>query len=150
MDDFSSPGVINYFGLRPSESNFIKPQKRPMSSMSPSIIFEKETNSVRLVLGASGGSRIITAVAQVAIENLWINEDIKYCIDKKRIHHQLYPEYAEVEIGSDRDFRNSLKEFGHTLKCAQASSIIQGITKLSDGQIEANCDGRKGGKPDGV
>jgi len=150
MDDFSSPGLVNYFGLRPSESNFIKPEKRPMSSMSPTIIIDKESNAVRLVIGASGGSRIITAVAQVAIENLWINENIKECVDKKRVHHQLYPEYAEVEIGWDREFRNDMKEFGHTLQCADASSIIQGITRLADGRIQANCDGRKGGNPDGV
>ena len=100
MDDFSTPGLVNFFGLRPSVSNYIKPGKRPMSSMSPLIILD-EINSVRLVLGASGGSRIITAVAQIAIENLWINPNIKECIDKKRVHHQLYPEYAEVEIGTD-------------------------------------------------
>ena len=67
MDDFSTPAVSNYFNLKPSVSNYIKPQKRPLSSMSPIIVIDK-SNSVRLVLGASGGSRIISSVAQV---NFW-------------------------------------------------------------------------------
>ena len=83
MDDFSSPGLTNYFGLRPSVANYIKPGKRPMSSMSPTIILNKN-NDVRLVIGASGGSKIISAVAQTAIQNLWINSNIKDCIFRKK------------------------------------------------------------------
>lgn len=149
MDDFSTPDLINYFGLRPSEANYIKPGKRPMSSMSPTIILDKD-NNIRLVIGASGGSRIISSVAQVAIENLWINSNIKDNIDAKRIHHQLYPEYAETEFGFDENIRSNLKAIGHTLKCREASSIIQAVSKFQDEHIEANCDGRKGGDPDGL
>lgn len=149
MDDFSSPGVTNFFGLKPSIPNYIKPGKRPMSSMSPIIILDNN-NNVRLVLGASGGSRIISAVAQTAAENLWINPNIKDCIDHKRVHHQLYPEEAELEKGADKELRNALRGYGHKMKCALANSIVQGITQFDDGRIEANCDYRKGGSPDGV
>lgn len=148
MDDFSTPGLINYFGLKPSVANYIKPGKRPMSSMSPTIILDKN-NNVRLVIGASGGSKIITAVAQAALQNLWINENIKDCIDQERVHHQLYPEYVEVESGADFSMRKSLLRRGHALKCIQPSSILQGIARLADGRLEANCDVRKGGVPDG-
>ena len=64
MDDFSTPGLVNGFGFSPSASNYISPGKRPMSSMSPSIILD-DNEEIVLVTGASGGSRIITATAQV-------------------------------------------------------------------------------------
>jgi gamma-glutamyltranspeptidase/glutathione hydrolase/leukotriene-C4 hydrolase len=64
MDDFSTPGTVNYFGVPASEPNYIRPGKRPMSSMAPIIIVD-ENGNVRLALGASGGTKIITAVSQV-------------------------------------------------------------------------------------
>lgn len=99
MDDFSTPNKVNYFNLEPSEANFIKPGKRPMSSMSPIIVIDKRSDEPRLVLGASGGSKIITAVAQVAIKALWMDVNIKDAIDERRVHHQLYPQDAQLEEG---------------------------------------------------
>ena len=73
MDDFSTPGIKNYFRLEPTEPNFIEPGKRPQSSMSPIIIVDK-SNNVRLVLGASGGSKIISGIAQVKREIILKNK----------------------------------------------------------------------------
>jgi gamma-glutamyltranspeptidase/glutathione hydrolase/leukotriene-C4 hydrolase len=67
--------------------------------MTPIIILNKE-DEAKLILGASGGSRILTGVSQVAIKTLYMNKNIKEAIDEKRIHHQLYPKnVAEVEQG---------------------------------------------------
>ena len=66
MDDFSAPGIINEFGLKPSPVNFIQPGKRPQSSSAP-VILLNEKGDVTLAAGASGGTVITTAVAQVCI-----------------------------------------------------------------------------------
>jgi gamma-glutamyltranspeptidase/glutathione hydrolase/leukotriene-C4 hydrolase len=105
MDDFSTPNVVNTYGLAPSEANFIRSGKRPMSSMSP-IIITDANNDVRLILGASGGSKILTAVSQVAIKVLWQDMNLKNAIDDKRVHHQLIPDYIQFEDGFDLVYKN--------------------------------------------
>ncbi|CAJ0929582.1 unnamed protein product, partial [Mesorhabditis belari] len=80
MDDFSTPGTANGFGFAPSETNFIRPGKRPMSSMSPMIIYDNKTKNLRMVAGASGGSKIISALAKSVIRPLLFGETVKSTI----------------------------------------------------------------------
>lgn len=97
MNDFSIPNTSNYFGATSSVSNYIEPGKRPVSSMAPLILLDKNTQHIRQVVGASGGTRITTTIAQVALLNLWFNENIKDAIDSPRLHSQLLPEQVFVE-----------------------------------------------------
>jgi hypothetical protein len=101
MDDFSTPNTINYFGVPASPANFISPGKRPVSSMSPLILIENRNRRVQQVLGGSGGTKITTSVAQVAMLNLWFNENIKQAIDRPRLHSQLLPQEVIAERGFD-------------------------------------------------
>ena len=67
MDDFSIPGEKNAYGVEPSESNMIQPGKRPQSSTAPTIFLDKD-GEVRLIIGASGGTKITTAISLVSID----------------------------------------------------------------------------------
>lgn len=96
MKDFSVPDRKDIFNLPPSPTNFIEAQKRPMSSMSPMILSDSQGN-VRMVVGAAGGSKIITAVVEVMARVLWFNQNIKEAIDAPRFHHQLVPNVLQYE-----------------------------------------------------
>ncbi|EFO13984.2 hypothetical protein LOAG_14542 [Loa loa] len=98
MDDFSIPGRSNSFGFVPSPANFIQPGKRPLSSMSPIIIYNSNTGKVKMVIGASGGSYIISAIAQTVIYTLIFNKTIKEAIDFPRFHNQFLPPETLYEI----------------------------------------------------
>lgn len=111
MDDFSTPHKPNYFDLQPSVANYIKPGKSPMSSMSPLIVIDKHNDEPRLVLGASGGSKIISAVAVVAIKVLFMDMNIKDAIDERRLHHQLYPAEVQAEDGFNSVLKKILLNF---------------------------------------
>lgn len=97
MDDFSTPGSANYFGFTPSPANFIRPGKRPLSSMSPLIAFDRFSGNPKLVIGGSGGSRIISIVAQVAVRVLLLNQTLTDAIAAPRFHNQLLPDETYYE-----------------------------------------------------
>uniref|UniRef100_A0A182PUB7 Gamma-glutamyltransferase n=1 Tax=Anopheles epiroticus TaxID=199890 RepID=A0A182PUB7_9DIPT len=144
MDDFSSPGLRNYFGLPGSKANFIRPRKRALSSMSPTIVTDPNHN-VKLVVGAAGGTKITTAVALTIIRALWFGYDIKEAIDAPRFHHQLIPMAVQYEYGNLNLIVKGLKAKGHhTIRYRERGSIICAIAKNESG-IYANADFRKGG-----
>ena len=107
MDSFSTPNTSNQFGVPASPANYIAPAKRPVSSISPLIIWDATKQRVLQVLGGSGGTRITTSVAQVAIRNWLFKQDIKSAIDAPRLHSQLLPPEVVVEQDFDEVRINS-------------------------------------------
>ena len=115
MDDFSSkPGVPNMFGLLGNEANAIQPSKRPLSSMTPSIILKD--NKPFLILGTPGGSTIITTVLQNFLNVTLHDMTIKEAVDAPRFHSQWMPDLIEYEKNSlSKKIIKQLKEMGHSL-----------------------------------
>ncbi|OWF36580.1 gamma-glutamyltranspeptidase 1-like [Mizuhopecten yessoensis] len=149
MDDFSTPNTVNYFGVPASPANFIKPYKRPLSSMCPSIITDSN-GDVKLVIGAAGGTKITTSTALTSIETLWFGMSMKEAIDHRRLHHQLLPKEIAVEIGFDEDVLAGLRQKGHNMTMnASAGCIVQGVLKNAEKSISGCSDYRKKASPDG-
>lgn len=142
MDDFSFPYFENYFGLPGSPNNEMRPEKRPLSSMSPTIIVDKE-GDVKMVVGAAGGSVITSSVAWTIIRSIWFGENIKEAVDAPRIHHQLYPMQVMYEYGVLQQIIDGFKGLGHKVKRHLISVIC--ALKMEGGHIMANADYRKGG-----
>lgn len=146
MDDFSYPNITNDFAVPPSPHNFLKPGKRPLSSMTPVIVINKQTGNVRIVTGAAGGSRITTSTSLVVLRNLWLGQDIKSAIDERRIHHQLLPMTVDCEAGLEQEIIDGLKLRGHQIvEKSGTQSVVTGISVEADGFIYANADERKAG-----
>ncbi|VDM42737.1 unnamed protein product [Toxocara canis] len=144
MDDFSTPGHPNYFGFPPSPSNFIRPGKRPMSSMSPIVVFNNDTNETRLSVGGAGGSTIISGVAGVTLHALWLDQNVKRSIDMPRVHNQLQPNYTQYESRFPQEYVEALRKLGHTMVSTANLTVVTAIEKGNDGVIYANSDFRKG------
>ena len=128
MDDFSSkPGVPNGYGLLGSEANSIQAHKRPLSSMTPTIIFKD--NNPYLVLGSPGGSRIITTVLQVALNVMEHDMNVAQAVNSPRIHHQWLPEVLMMEKGFGPDTERLLEEKGYRLYPSRTMGSVQAILK---------------------
>lgn len=147
MDDFASPNITNYFGVPPSPANYISPGKRPLSSMSPTILVNSK-GDVHMVAGGAGGTRIITASALAMIRNLWLGEDIKVATDAPRFHHQLFPNAIQYENKFPQVYLDKLKEYGHSVQEDQLSSVFLGIVRNGE-KLQTNVDYRKGGSVNG-
>ncbi|BET01284.1 gamma-glutamyltranspeptidase [Nesidiocoris tenuis] len=143
MDDFSNENSTNYFNLPPSLQNLIEPGKKPMSSACPTIIVDSD-GEVKLVIGASGGTRIITAVAWVILRMYWFGENLKQAVDASRIHHQLVPNVLNYEYGLLKNVVDGLKSLGHQTERVMTRSVVCGIA-VANGSIHVNADFRKFG-----
>jgi gamma-glutamyltranspeptidase/glutathione hydrolase len=114
LDDFTAaPGASNAFGLVGFEANLPGPGKRPLSSMSPTIVLKD--GKPMLVTGTPGGSRIISAVTQVIVDVIDYKMDIADAVAAPRLHHQWMPDEVRIENGFPEDVLADLKARGHTL-----------------------------------
>ncbi|EPY50878.1 gamma-glutamyltranspeptidase Ggt2 [Schizosaccharomyces cryophilus OY26] len=114
MDDFSIPGSSNAFNLTPSPWNYIEPYKRPVSSAAPTIISNKQ-GDFELVIGASGGSRIVTAVLDAIVKRVDMHYDIESMVASARSHHQLRPNVLILENGFSKMIASRIKKYRHNV-----------------------------------
>lgn len=128
MDDFSSkPGTPNGYGLLGSEANAIEGNKRPLSSMTPTIIFKDQ--KPYMVFGSPGGSRIITTVLQVALNVMEHEMNIAQAVHSPRVHHQWLPEVLMIEQGFGSDTEKLLESKGYRLYPSSTMGSVQAIVK---------------------
>ena len=144
MDDFSSkPGEPNMFGLIGAKANEIAPEKRMLSSMTPTIV-EKD-NKLWMVVGTPGGSTIITSVLQTILNVYEFNMGMQESVNQPRFHHQWLPDVIMIEPNQfDRNVINQLKSIGYAIDERNSRIIgkVDAILVLNNGKLEAGADPR--------
>ncbi|MBW4507487.1 MAG: gamma-glutamyltransferase [Scytonematopsis contorta HA4267-MV1] len=142
MDDFAiAPGVPNAFGLVGNEANAIAPRKTPLSSMTPTIV--TENGRLRMVVGAPGGSTIITQVLQVILNVLQYNMNVGTAVSAPRIHHQWLPDQLRVDkFALDAMTLAELRRRGHNIKETEPWGNINAILVTPDNTLEGAADPR--------
>ena len=144
MDDFSiKPGFANMFGLIGSEANSIKPEKRMLSSMTPTIVMKD--NKLYMILGTPGGSTIITSVLQTILNVYEFGMDIQSAINAPRFHHQWLPEKIEFENDVfDQVSMKKLQDKGYDIKQDYTRVIgrVDAILISKSGVITTGADPR--------
>lgn len=137
MNDFSIPGKENAFGYAPSPSNFVRPGKRPLSSITP-IIAENLDGGLYYIVGAAGGSRIITSTIQNVISVLDKGLSVADALAAPRLHDQLSPSVVSFEYAYDNSTVAYLESLGHNVTwVAPGQSAVQGARLLPNGIFEA-------------
>jgi gamma-glutamyltranspeptidase/glutathione hydrolase len=132
MDDFSAKlGVPNAFGLLGGEANAIQGGKRPLSSMTPTIVFKD--GQPLLATGSPGGSRIITMVLQILLNVIDHGMNIAEATAAPRIHHQWLPDKLFLEQGISPDTLALLAQRGHKLTPSRAAGSVQSVMQTPDG-----------------
>ena len=128
MDDFSiSPGIPNQYGLLGAKANEITPQKRPLSSMTPTIAFKN--NDLFFTTGSPGGAKIITAVLQSILNIVDFEMDVAEANNAKRIHHQWQPDKIQIEFDLSVDKKNWLLDAGYNIEIIEPATNLQLIMK---------------------
>lgn len=141
MDDFSAkPGTPNVYGLVGGEANAVQPAKRPLSSMSPTIVAKE--GKTWLVTGSPGGSRIITTVLQMVVNSIDFGMNVAEATNAPRFHHQWLPDQLRVEKGFSPDTLRLLENKGQHVKVLPAMGSTQSIMIGPDGTLYGASDPR--------
>jgi gamma-glutamyltranspeptidase/glutathione hydrolase len=131
LDDFSAkPGAPNAFGLVGGEANAPGPGKRPLSSMTPTVVLAD--GKPRLITGSPGGSRIITIVLQVILDLIDFHEDLAQAVSAPRVHDQWLPDVVFVETGLPEETIRQLEALGHTVRVGGAWGSANSILVAPD------------------
>lgn len=143
MDDFSAKaGTPNAYGLIGGNANAVEGNKRPLSSMTPTIVLKD--NHPFLVTGSPGGSRIITTTLQIIMNVIDHKLNIAEATHAPRIHHQWLPDYLRVEKSLNGDTLEQLTHKGHNIKINNAMGSTQSIMKIN-GELYGGSDPRRSG-----
>jgi gamma-glutamyltranspeptidase/glutathione hydrolase len=141
MDDFSmKPGVPNMFGALGGEANAIRPGKRMLSSMTPTIVLKN--NKPFLVVGTPGGTTIITSVFQTLVNIIDFNLSAVDAVNKPKFHHQWMPDTLYLEKGFPDSVLNGLHKMGYKTMQRESIGRTEVIRISPSGSIEAVADGR--------
>lgn len=151
MDDFLTiPGRPNAFGLTQSDRNLPQPGKWPLSSMSPTIVLDPN-GKVEIVVGASGGPRIISASLQVMLNVIWHNNSARQAVTAPRFHHQWMPNVLQFESDwENQSVFDALQRRGHEITKRDNVGVVQLVRRSPTGiGYSAASDPRKGGQSAG-
>lgn len=142
MDDFSAkPGTPNMYGVVGGKANAIAGGKRPLSSMTPTIITKGGKNW--MILGSPGGSTIPTSVFQVIINVTEFGMSLNDAVQKKRFHHQWKPNYISIEEDClSEDVQQKLEKMGHKIEPRSSIGRVEAIMRLPNGKWNGVADGR--------
>ncbi|MEN9860760.1 MAG: gamma-glutamyltransferase, partial [Cyanobacteriota bacterium] len=138
MDDFAAkPGAPNAYGLRQGSQNAIAPGRRPLSSMTPTLVFRPD-GSPFLATGSPGGSRIISTVLQVLLNRLVHGLNLASAVAAPRLHSQLWPDQVSLEQGFSPDTQALLEQRGHSLKLVPAMGSANSVEVRYGAGADAN------------
>ncbi len=144
MDDFAAkPGVPNMFGVIGGDANAIEPGKRPLSSMTPTII--TKGGKLFMVTGAPGGSRITTGVMEVILDVLDFHMNPQDAVDLPRFHEQWKPDVLYLQNGFPPQAAESLRAMGYEIKPIGGVAIVEAIV-VNKGTLEGGTESRLNGK----